>query len=73
MVKVCGQVHKPIVRQQIDCMLRLAHSERRLQREEPESGVIKIIGLVDRQRLQQRTVPGGQPMEFMERISLGSV
>jgi len=46
------QLHEALVGQQIDRTLRLAHPERRLQREQPKRRVIEIVRLVDRQRFQ---------------------
>src|SRR6516162_5174221 len=62
------ETDEPRIRQQLDRALGLAHPERRLQREEAKRGIVKIIRRVYRQRFYERSLPGGKPVEFMQRV-----
>ena len=71
--EICAQIHETGVREQLNRMSRLVHHEGRLKCEELKCRIVDIVRLMDRQSLQQRTVPGGQPAEFMEGVALGAI
>src|SRR5215470_7561584 len=54
-------------------MFRLAHSERRLKGKESKCRIVEVVWLVYWWCLEQCTVSCGQPIEFMQRVALGSI
>ena len=50
----------------------LVHHEWRLKCEKSKCRIVEVVRVLNRQCLQQCTVPRRQPAEFMERVALGS-